>query len=79
MIDGRAYDTSETVKADIRDAGRTLNRLRIPAELETRPIGRTTTAHCCPAGARPARAWPTWSLMPTGRSKGASGPRGRSV
>jgi hypothetical protein len=39
IIDGRKYDTSDAVKADIREAGRTLDRLDIPHELETRPIG----------------------------------------
>jgi hypothetical protein len=39
IIDGRKYDTSEAVKADIKEAGRTLDRLQIPAEIETSPIG----------------------------------------
>jgi hypothetical protein len=39
IIDGRAYDTSEAVKVDIREAGRTLDRLDIPHELESSPIG----------------------------------------
>jgi hypothetical protein len=39
IIDGRKYDTSDAVKADIREAGRTLDRLDISHELETSPIG----------------------------------------
>lgn len=39
IIDGRKYDTSEAVKADIKEAGRVLDRLQIPAEIETSPIG----------------------------------------
>jgi hypothetical protein len=38
VIDGRRYDTPEAVRADLREAARALSRLRIPAELETRPI-----------------------------------------
>jgi hypothetical protein len=39
IIDGRKYDTSKAVKADIKEAGRVLDRLQIPAEIETSPIG----------------------------------------
>jgi hypothetical protein len=39
IVDGRKYDTSEAVSADLKEASRALSRLRIPAELETRPIG----------------------------------------
>lgn len=39
IVDGRRYDTSEAVSADLKEASRALSRLRIPAELETRPIG----------------------------------------
>jgi hypothetical protein len=39
IIDGRKYDTSEAVSADIEEASQALARLDIPAELETRRIG----------------------------------------
>jgi hypothetical protein len=39
VVDGRRYDTSAAVAADLQEASQALSRLRIPAELETRPIG----------------------------------------
>jgi hypothetical protein len=39
IVDGRKYDTSAAVSADLEEASRALSRLHIPAELETRPIG----------------------------------------
>jgi hypothetical protein len=39
IIDGRKYDTSEAVRADIEEAARALSRLHIPAEIDMRPIG----------------------------------------
>ena len=39
IIDGRKYDESDAVRADIDEAARALARLDIPAELETRRIG----------------------------------------
>jgi hypothetical protein len=39
IIDGRKYDTSEAVKADLKEARRALSRLHIPAEIDMAPIG----------------------------------------
>jgi hypothetical protein len=39
MIDGRKYDDSTAVRADIAEASEELSRRGIPAQFETRPIG----------------------------------------
>jgi hypothetical protein len=39
IIDGRKYDTSAAVRADIEEAAKALSRLHIPAEIDMTPIG----------------------------------------
>jgi hypothetical protein len=39
IIDGRRYDTSEAVRADITEARRWLSSQHIPAEIDMTPIG----------------------------------------
>jgi hypothetical protein len=39
MIDGRKYDTSAAVRADLKEARRALSHLHIPAEIDMSPIG----------------------------------------
>jgi hypothetical protein len=39
IIDGRKYDTSDAVRADLREARRALSRLHIPAEIDMTPVG----------------------------------------
>ena len=41
IIDGRTYDTSAAVRADLKEARRALSRLHIPAEIDMSPIGPT--------------------------------------
>jgi hypothetical protein len=39
IIDGRKYDSSDAVRADIEEAAAAMARLHIPAEMEMRRIG----------------------------------------